>query len=100
MNNILRDKKSAFYLYPDERFYSAEALANEQNVFLELFFSTRAASEREGARAQILKSYQKLDYNIHRRKDEFLCLPYCSLRAGQTVPSPTRSPICSMAATA
>ena len=88
MNNILRDKKSAFYLYPDERFYSAEALANEQNAFLELFFSTRAASEREGARAQILKSYQKLDYNIHRRKDEFLCLPYCSLRAGQTVPIP------------
>ena len=56
MNNILRDKKSAFYLDPDERFYSAEALANEQNAFLELFFSTRAASEREGARAQLMAS--------------------------------------------
>ena len=90
MNNVLCDKHSPFYLFPDETLRSAEELLAENNSFLQLFFQTRTAAELGAVedRAALLNRYQKLDYNIHRRKDRFICVPYYSMKAGKTVEIP------------
>ena len=86
-SNVLFEKKGDFYLFRDEKFILAEELVNDKNSFTNFFFNTRSADEKEKFpdEAELLRKYHKLDYNIHRKDNEFLCLPYYSLRDNKDV---------------
>ncbi len=81
-SNVLFEKKGDFYLFKDEKFLSPEEISANKNSFTKFFFDTRSAAEKEkfSNEAELLRKYHKLDYNIHRKENEFLCLPYYSVR--------------------
>lgn len=86
-NNVLHEKENDHYIFTDEKFLTAEELLDEGNAFLRFFFKTRTDVERQGDRAELLKKYQKLDYNVHRTR-EFLCVPYFSVCENRDVHLP------------
>lgn len=77
-NNVLHEKENDHYIFTDESFLSAEELVREENAFLRFFFQTRTDDERQCDKSELLRRYQKLDYNVHRTRD-FLCVPYFSV---------------------
>ena len=77
-NNVLHEKENDHYIFTDESFLSAEELIREENAFLRFFFQTRTDDERQCDKSELLRRYQKLDYNVHRTRD-FLCVPYFSV---------------------
>lgn len=87
LNNILCDKKNEFFLYPDERLLSFEEIVEENNSFMELFFATSGTGDEQSdaEKIDLLAQYQKLDYNLHRKRCRYLSLPYYSMRDQKTV---------------
>ncbi len=81
-NHVLWEHKAEHVLFRDETFLTPEAM--EDNAFLRFFRATRGPGE-PGTLPELLRQYHKLDYNIHRRENEFLCLPYNSLREQKLV---------------
>lgn len=86
-SNVLYEKNGDFYLFKDEKFLTPEEMTADKNSFTEFFFTTRSGVEKEkfSDETELLRRYHKLDYNIHRKEDEFLCLPYYSVRDNKDV---------------
>ena len=86
-SNVLYEKNGDFYLFKDEKFLTPEEMTADKNSFTEFFFTTRSDAEKEklSDETELLRRYHKLDYNIHRKEDEFLCLPYYSVRDNKDV---------------
>lgn len=89
LSTVLRRKKQGSYLYINEKILDTEHLAQEENAFIKMFSDKRNVDYSDkGAVAKLLRGHQKMDYNILREKDKFLCNPYYSVKEGYDVHVP------------
>lgn len=70
-----------FSFFPEEKRLSASELVEENSAFIQMVMKNKGldgASNEEKIAA--LQKLQKMDYNIFRKKDSFLCIPFYSLK--------------------
>lgn len=83
---VMRRREKAPYFCKNEKFFSAEELTKENNAFIRYFCKRRGVDfEDKSAVIKFLQKYQKMDYNILKQKNQFLCIPFYSMKEGKEV---------------
>ena len=76
----IKERNGGFFFHPSEKILSAKELVDEDNAFLQEFFSVRGlqdASQEE--KIQALRNVQKMDYLLTKEYDKFICTPFYSM---------------------
>lgn len=81
LSTVLRYIEEGHFLYPDEKILTSKELAEGKNSFIKMFAEKRGIKIEEiNDVSVLLQSSQKMDYNLIREKDRFLCVPYYSVK--------------------
>lgn len=83
--SLFERSKFEFLYFPEEKYLSAEELIDDNSAYIKMFMERRKASNasRDEKIAAFQKS-QKMDYNISRERNKYLCIPFYSLRENKT----------------
>lgn len=79
LGTVLSNNKSEFAYFPDEKFLSAQEIVKEDNAFIKMYLNSRGITDREEA-ALRFQSTQKMDFNIFGKKNNYLCVPFYSVK--------------------
>lgn len=86
LTTILRSTKKGPYLYVNEKILTSQELAKECSSFVKMFAINHNINPNNVNKvSELLRTVQKMDYNILGQKDKFICLPYHSTKQDEIV---------------
>ncbi|MDY6323563.1 MAG: YcaO-like family protein [Catonella sp.] len=88
-------QKFPFYISPDEKLLSSEEIVSDDNSFINQYFCLRKMDKcSTKKKATAFYDVQKIDYHVYQLDDQYICLPFYSVREGKIkyLPKSTYTP--------
>ena len=78
--------KFPFYVAPDEKLLSSSEVVAEDNAFIRQYFELRDLQKANlKKKAEKFYNVQKVDYHVYGLDDQYICLPFYSVRDKKNV---------------